>query len=195
MKAAFASDMVQTAGVRKLITKSGGSFTSDGSGTYSHGQVQNGKVTRDFSSQSGAQEESKVENFSGGGWTLTWSGSDASSQSSDNSYSGSGSYSITPPVITEPFRTAESHSSGTYEEDFQFQNGRSHSSNWTADAAGVKTTTNVSSTSSLDHRHTASSGGRSSKVVTWFDIPPNPYTASCDGPVMADSGGGARMVP
>ena len=177
MKAAFASDMVQVSGTRKLITSSGGSFTSDGSGTYSHGQVQNGKVTRDFSTRSGSHGESKVESFSGGGWTLTWSGSDSSSQSSDNSYSGSGSSAFDPPVITEPFRTSEYHSSGSYEEDFQFQNGNSNSSNWTADATGGKTTTITSSASSLEHRHTASSGGTSAIQVTWYDIPPNPYTA------------------
>ena len=177
MKAAFASDMVQTAGVRKLISSSGESFTSDGSGTYSQGLVTNGKISRDYSSKSGSQGESKVENFSGGGWTLTWSGSDSSSQSSDNSYSGSGSSVSDPPVITEPFRTLETHSSGSYEEKFQFQNGNSNSSNWTADATGGKTTTIISSASSLDHRHTATSGGSSSKEVTWYDIPPNPYTA------------------
>jgi len=170
-KAAFASGWVQDSALIKNVTKSGGSYSYDGSGSYTNSSTGiSGKYSQDYRSKSDSTDESKVEKYDGKTWTFDWHGGSTSDSTNNSAYSGSGSSSYNPPDVTLPFRTEEANGTSQFEEDYKYKSHAKVTTTWTSDPSGNKSTSNSTDTSSLVHEHTASSGTSHSKIVEWSNV-------------------------
>ena len=172
-KAAFTSGWVQDSGLKKNVSKSGGSFTYEGSGSYDHGLITGGAYIRDYNTRSGSTNESKTETFNAktGAWSLIWDGGSSSDVTNDYAYSGTGTTSNNPPIVTSAFKTEEYHSSSTQKEDVNYKSHTKVTNTWTSDWSGNRETTNDTENSLLNHRQTSSSSQASSLVTTWSNVP------------------------